>query len=130
MSYNSYVDPREREDIRAHQGENVWVVLNHIRAEKREAFEYFVNSILMPAVAHVHPGVYNKIRILNPTRLNQDGTYTYVFLMDPVVPGGVYEFNAILHEYYKSELADEYIKIWYEALSAPQVEYEMVQSAE
>jgi hypothetical protein len=128
MLYKTYVDPREREDIRAHQGEDIWVVLNHVRAEKRKAFEHFLHSILMPAIAHVHPETYNKVRVLHPTKPNGNGTYTYIFLMDPVVPDGIYDISSILHEFYKPELANEYMKIWNEALVSPQVGYDLVQS--
>ena len=128
MSYKTYVDPRERENIRAHEGEAVWVVLNHIRAEKHEAFEHFLQAILLPAIAHIHPETYNKVRVLHPTKPNEDGTYTYIFLMDPVVPDGIYEISSILHEFYNAEQADAYVKIWDEALLFPQTEYNMVQS--
>lgn len=129
MSYRTYVDPREHEDIRAHHGEGVWVVLNHVRAEKREAFEHFLHSILMPAIAHVHPETYNAVRVLHPAKPNEDGTYTYIFLMDPVIPGGIYDISSILHEFYKPELANEYMKTWDEALVSPQIQYNLVQSA-
>ncbi|MBI5942751.1 MAG: hypothetical protein HY864_00140 [Chloroflexi bacterium] len=129
MSYQTYVDPRAHEDVRAHAGDEVWVVLNHIRAEKREACEYFLNSILMPAAAHVRPDVYNKTRVLHPVNPNEDSTFTYIFLMDPVIPTGVYDIATILHEFYKPELADEYMKIWSEALASPQIGFAQVQSA-
>lgn len=129
MSYKTYVDPRERENIRAHEGEDMWVLLNHIRPEKRESIEHFLHAILMPALAHTHPETYNKVRVLHPSLPNEDGTYTYIFLMDPVVLDGIYNINDILHEFYKPEQADEYMKIWDEALAVPQVEYDMIQSA-
>jgi hypothetical protein len=37
--------------------------------------------------------------------------------------------NNILYEFYKPELANEYMKTWNEALVSPQVEYDTVQSA-
>lgn len=129
MSYKTYVDPREREDIRAHRGEDMLVLLNHVKVERCEAFEHFLHAILMPALAHVHPDVYNKVRLLHPTMPNQDGTYTYIFLMDPMVPDAIYDIRKILCDFYKLELANEYMKIWDDALASPQVEYEMVQSA-
>ncbi len=129
MAFKAYVDPRERSDIRAHQGEDMWVLLNHIRAEKREGFEHFLHTILMPAVAHTHPETYNKIRVLHPSLPNKDGTYTYIFLMDPVVTDGVYNIGDILHDFYRHEMAEEYMKLWAEALASPQVEYDMIQSA-
>jgi hypothetical protein len=128
MVFKTYVDPRERENIRAHQGEDVWVLLNHIRAEKRGAFEHFLHAILMPAIAHTHPETYNKIRVLHPSLANKDGTYTYIFLMDPVVTDGIYNFNNILFEFYRPELAKEYMKIWDESLATSQIEYDMTQS--
>lgn len=129
MLYNAYVDPREREDVRAHQGEDMRVVINRIRAEKREAFEHFLHTILIPAIANTHPETFNKIRVLHPAKSNEDNTYTYIFLMDPIVSGGIYEIGSILHEFYKPELANEYMKIWDEALVSAQIGYDMVQSA-
>ena len=128
MFPKSYVDPRERENIRAHEGQDMWVILNHVRADKKETFEHFLHAILMPAVAHVEPEVYNKVRVLHPTMPNKDGSYTYVFLMDPLVLEGEYNVENILFEFYKPDLAREYIKIWSEAL-IDQVEYDLIQSA-
>lgn len=128
MFPKSYVDPRERENIRAHEGQDMWVILNHVRADKKEAFEHFLHATLMPAVAHVEPEVYNKVRVLHPTMPNKDGSYTYVFLMDPLVLEGEYNVENILFEFYKPDLAREYIKIWSEAL-IDQVEYDLIQSA-
>lgn len=129
MSLKTYVDPREREDIRAHTGEDVWVILNHVRAEKRETFEHFLHDILMPATAHVEPEVFNKVRILHPTMPNKDGTYTYIFLMDPLVLEGEYNIENILFEHYPPEKAKEYMKIWRDSLASPQIEYDLVQSS-
>ena len=126
--FKTYVDPREREDIRAHEGEDVWVLLNHIRAEKREAFEHFLHSILMPAAAHIQPDVYNKTRILHPSLPNKDGTYTYILLMDPVVLDGEYNIENILRGFYKPDVAMEYMRIWEEAQASPQIEYDMTQA--
>ncbi|MFM8426916.1 MAG: hypothetical protein ACKOBL_17275 [Chloroflexota bacterium] len=128
MFPKSYVDPRERENIRAHEGQDMWVILNHVRADKKDIFEHFLHAILMPAVAHVEPEVYNKVRVLHPTMPNKDGSYTYVFLMDPLVLEGEYNVENILFEFYKPDLAREYMKIWSEAL-IEQVEYDLIQSA-
>ena len=128
MFLKTYVDPREREEIRARQGEDMWIVLNHIRAEKQEIFEHFLHAILMPAVAHVEPEVYNKTRVLHPTMPNKDGSYTYIFLMDPLVLKGEYNIENILFEFYKPDVAKEYMKVWNECLEGPQVEYDVVQS--
>jgi hypothetical protein len=129
MVVKSYVDLREHEHMRAHEGEPMWVILNHIHPEKRKAFEHFLEAILMPAVAHTYPEVFSKTRILYPSLPNEHGTYTYIFLMDPLVDTGEYNISHILYDYYKPELADAYLKIWEEAQASPQVEYDVVQSA-
>jgi hypothetical protein len=126
--FKTYVDPRERENIRAHEGEDVWVVLYRIWAEKRESFEHFLHSILMPAVAHVQPEIYNKTRILHPSLPNKDGTYTYILLMDPVALDSDYNIENILLEFYKPDVVKDYLKIRDEALASPQVEYDMTQT--
>jgi hypothetical protein len=129
MVVKSYVDLREHENMRAHEGEPMWVMLNHIRPEKRKEFEHFLHAILMPAVAHIHPEVFSKMRVLHPSLPNDDGTYTYIFLMDPLVETGEYNISHILNQYYRPEQADEYLNIWDESLARPQVEYDVVQSA-
>lgn len=129
MVIKSYVDLREHENMRAREGEPMWVLINHIRPEKRKAFEHFLDAVLMPATAHTHPEVFSKTRVLYPSVPNEDGTYTYIFLMDPLVETGEYNISHILYDFYKPELADEYLKIWEEAQASPQVEYDVVQSA-
>ena len=124
----AYVDPRERETIRAHQGEDVWVLLNHVKADKCGEYEHFLHEILKPALAHIHPETYNKVRVLHPSLPNKEGTYTYIFLMDPVVADGIYNIEEILRSFYRPELADEYMKIWNDSLASPQIEYDMIQS--
>jgi len=129
MVVKSYVDLREHENMRAHEGEQMWVMLTTIRPEKCTQFEHFLDAILMPAVAHTHPEVFSKTRVLYPSMPNEDGTYTYIFLIDPLVDTGEYNISHILYDFYRPELADAYVKIWNESLAREQVEYDVIQSA-
>ncbi len=128
MVQKSYVDLREHEAMRAQAGEPMWVLVNHIRGEKHIEFEHFLHAILLPAVAHLHPDIYNKTRVLYPAAPNADGSYTYIFLMDPLVPDGIYNVREILTGYYSPEQVDEYMHLWDEAFFTPQIEYEVIQS--
>lgn len=119
MTYN-YVDPRARDDIRAHEGDEVWVVLNHVKSGQCETFEHFVHSILMPALAHLHPDVYNHTRVLHPASSNDDDTYTYIFIMDPIVANGDYDIANILTEYYTHDQAQDFLAVWEATLAKPQ----------
>lgn len=128
MVTKAYVDLREHEAMRAQAGEPMWVLINHIRAEKHNDFEHFLHAILMPAVAHNHPEVYNRTRVLHPAAPNEDGSYTYIFLMDPLVKDGVYNVREILMSYYNLDQVEEYMSLWDQALLAPQIEYDVIQS--
>jgi hypothetical protein len=60
--------------------------------------------------------------------MNKDSTYTYVFLMDPVIPKGEYEILVYLKKMYGEEKAKEYYKMFDESLISPQEQYIVVQS--
>ena len=88
----------------ATQDDPVNVILNHVRADKREQFEEFVFEGLLPALREnarrdpMAKKVLDQTRMLLPAEENDDGTYTYIWLMDPWVEGGVYSYQAIIAE--------------------------------
>jgi hypothetical protein len=114
--------------MRAAQEQPVWVLLNHVKADHRTDFEHFVHDILKPMAQQRGPEQFRQFRVLHPIRSNDDGTYTYVFLMDPLVVGGDYSFDG-LTDFYGAEKAQEYLQLWADALASPQVGYEVVQSS-
>lgn len=116
-----------REVIRAAQGEQMWVLLNHVKADKLEQHKHFVQDILMPAAEKVDQAAYRHTRFLYPAEPNADGSFTSVFLMDPLVEGADYSFSGLLTKAYGEEQAQEYIKLWEEAEASPQVGYLVTQ---
>jgi hypothetical protein len=118
-----------RETIRAAEGEQMWVLVNHVKADKWEQHEHFVHNILMPAAEKVDPAAFRHTRFLHPAEQNEDGTYTSVWLMDPVIEGADYDISSLLKKAYGEEKAEEYDRLWDESLASPQVGYELVQSA-
>lgn len=129
METNSANSPSvDRFTHRAKEGEQVWVLLSHVRADKREQFEHFVHDLLTPAAAKSLPVAHGQTRFLHPVEPNEDGSYTYVFLMDPVVGGADYRIDHLLQQMYGDELAAEYNKIWHESMIGTQVGYTLVQS--
>ena len=117
-----------REMIRAAEGEKIWVLLNHIKADKLEQHKRFVHDILMPAAEKVDPAAFRHTRYLHPAEPNEDGTFTSVFLMDPLIEGADYTFLGLLTKAYGEEQAKEYIKLWEEAEASPQVGYSLIQA--
>jgi hypothetical protein len=117
-----------RETIRAAEGERMWVLLNHVKADKREQQERFVHHILMPAAKQVALSALRHTRFLHPAEQNEDGTYTYAFLMDPLIEGADYDILSLLQKAYGKDKAEKYIVLWNESLASPQVGYHLVQS--
>ena len=109
-------------------GEKVLLLLNHIKAEKRGDFEHFIQSILAPAVMRVAPDLHDRVRALFATQPEQDGSYTYVLLIEPLMAEASYDIAEVLYKAYPSEEASVYLRIWEEAQAAPQTGYEIVQS--
>jgi hypothetical protein len=116
------------ETVRAVEGERMWVLLNHVKADKWEQHERFVHDILMPAVEEVEPSALRHTRFLRPAEQNEDGTYTSVFLMDPLVEDADYDIVSLLTKAYGQEKAEEYVQLWGETLAGPQVGYDLIQS--
>lgn len=117
---------------RAVERERVWIRVNTIKADKRDQFEHFVHAILRPAVAQVEPAMARQVRFLHPREANPDGTYTYVFLMDPVVEGydyAEYEIDQLLKRAYGEVLGQEHDELEREAEALPQSGYDLTQSA-
>jgi hypothetical protein len=116
-----------REMNRAAQGEQMWVLLNHVKPDKLEQHKHFVQDILMPAAEKFEPAAYRHTRVLYPAEPNADRTFTFVFLMDPLIESSDYSVLNLLTKACGEEQAKEYIQIWEEALASPAVAYSVTQ---
>lgn len=99
----------------------VWVVANYVKADKVAQFEDFNLKYLKPAGDEVAPDMTKTVRFLKPTKQNQDGTYTYFYLMDPALKDANYAILPILETKYGKEKADEYYKLYVDCVK----KYEM-----
>lgn len=130
MQANTSQDTDEaRQTARAVTGERMWIRFNHVKADKREFFERYIHEILRPAVERVEPSMFRQVRFLHPTEPNEDGTYTYVFLMDPLIERADYDILNLLKRAYGDAQAAAYDQIWDEAVASPQTGYELIQSS-
>jgi len=83
------------------------VILNYVRADKRDEWEQFVRRI-HAAAQQTQPDADKLVRVFLADKPNEDGTYTSVFLMDPVVEGVDYSIVTILTNAYGAERAKAY----------------------
>lgn len=113
------------------EGDKVWVIVNHVKADKRAQFEKFVhevfwaNAFKLPAADQQ---VFRHTRILHPVGAEADGTYSYVFLMDPIIEGGNYNIDDLLKKMFDASKAAEYGKMFGETQAREQTQYQVVQA--
>ena len=100
---------------RASLNDTVWVIRDRIKADKVSQFEDFNFNYLEPAAAEYNPQVKKSVRILKPVEQNEDGTYTYIYLMDPAISTD-YSMMLPLTAKYGEEKADEYYKMFVDCL--------------
>jgi hypothetical protein len=115
------------------QGDPMWVILNHVKADKRQQFEKFAYKVLLPALEENAKSnlttrkMIGQTRMLEPRRANKDSSYTYIWLMDPLVKDAIYSYPGILKRVYSPEETKKYISMNNECLFSPQVAYPVKQ---
>lgn len=115
----------------ANEGDSVWIYVNHVKPDKRQQFEKFVTEIFWSKgemLSGKDSEVFHKTRVLYPTQPERDSTYSYIFIMDPVITGGDYDIGNLLKKIYGEAKAAEYIKMFDETTAAEQTGYHVVQS--
>ena len=112
-------------------GDTVWVIVNHVKADKRAQFERFCTELFWPGAARLSVAeqrVFRQTRVLNAARPDADGTYAYLFIMDPVLRGASYDISAYLKEMYGSEKATTYDQLRLACLARQPDQYRSVQT--
>ena len=115
------------------QGDPMWVILNHVKADKRQQFEKFAYKVLLPALEEnaksnlTTKKMIGQTRMLEPRRANKDSSYTYIWLMDPLIKDAIYSYPGILKRVYSPEETKKYISMNNECLVSPQVAYPVKQ---
>lgn len=82
----------------------------------------------MPTAEKIDTTSLHPPRFLYPAKQNEDGTYTYVFLMDPVIEGAEYDIEILLINAYGEGKIKKYGQQWHDFLASPQVAYSLIQS--
>jgi len=117
--------------LRADEGELVWILLHHVKPDKRQQFEEFMDVMNQTFEDLIKEGkvnpeeakAYKQMRFLIPTQANEDGSYTYVFLSDPWIEGVESRMVPWLRKKYSEEEVQKYIQMFRDSLMHPQVSY-------
>jgi phenylpyruvate tautomerase PptA (4-oxalocrotonate tautomerase family) len=116
---------------RAVKEEPVWVFINKIKADKKEVFEELMYSDITKnskEAGGARADIVSKVRILNPMNPDEDGNFTYVFIMDPVIEGVDYNIRSVLLQFFSEEVANEKMKLWADCYAEPQYGYFLTQN--
>ena len=115
VNYNAKVD------------ENQLVILSHIKSDKNDKFDKILFDEIMLAAAEYQDDDPNKqklndkamrsFEILKPASMNQDSTWTYIFIADPYVEGALYSIMPSLKQKYGEEGAEEVFGRWSECFT-------------
>lgn len=113
----------------ARPGDSVWIFINHVKPDKRAQFEKFVHEVFWPMAQKLNKSehrYFEKTRVLSPVAPEADGTYSYLFIMDPVLPGSSYELEPYLKKMFGDKW-QEYGTMFGETQAREQTAYRVVQ---
>ncbi len=95
----------------AREGDQVWLIVNYVKAESKQEFEQFMGDVffkvLTTSLVPQRAEQYQKTRWLTPAQQNEDRTWTYAFIMDPVVANANYDIEKLFQEQYSPEKSAE-----------------------
>lgn len=103
---NSDLIGQSKDKMRAQEGERVLILINNIKEVAKEDYEKFMDEffdLLLHDKSPILREQYLKSRWLTPVSQNHDKTWTYIFIMDPYVEDGNYEFEPLFERRYSKE---------------------------
>lgn len=97
---------------RAKPTETIFIVIVNVKKESKKEFDSWVKDVLYAALynskSEMKKAQLKTVRWLEPIRQNADSTWTYSWIMDPVIPQTDYEIDAFLEKEYGSELGRQH----------------------
>lgn len=116
----------------AKPGETVLVVVASIKNEKKAEYETWMNDVMYAALHKsrnpVKQAQLKVTRWLKPARQNADSTWTYAFIMDPVIPKTDYDIPTFLKQEYGDETGERYASQYETFLARPIVIHALKQA--
>ena len=122
----------------AKNGEEVWLVINKIKFDKKQEFDKILFGEVMPAFTEyrvkddekheLNKKSLKTMRLLRPTQINDDSTWTFLFIADPYIEGATYNIVPPLLQKYGDDGAQAVFDRWNAFYAAGQEVYLSKQS--
>lgn len=94
----------EKEETRAKHDDQVLIVIVKVKEDSKEDFDLWIKDVLYDALykseSMMKKAQLKATRWLEPTKQNEDGTWTYSWIMDPMIPGTNYDIIPFLTSEY------------------------------
>lgn len=123
---------QKKADMRAKQGEDVWLIINYVKDEAKADYEAFMAdtffALLQKSKNEKTRQQYRQTRYLKPALQNEDATWTYVFLMDPVEEDGNYDIPELFMEVHSEEEAQKLMEQYESFMARPTEFHGLLQS--
>jgi len=121
-----------RENFRAAEGDTLFLAFHDVKAESKEEYERLSHEMLFDRISEADQQaeyISTLVRMLHPTEANEDGTFTYLFIFDPIYSGN-YGFNTLnlYTKIYGEEKGKELDEQFAATLAGEQRSYFMIQS--
>ena len=128
---NAFGQTKPASRMMAKSGEEVWVWAYPVKADKRKQYEHFVHDIFWPGASKLPAAeqrVFKQTRVMHPAQANPDGSYTYLFIMDPLIKGADYDIGSLIKKMYGQKQGADYLKLFDASLAGKDVGYKVTQS--
>ena len=116
----------------AKPGETVLVVVAAIKPDKKADYESWMKDVMYAALyKSKNPVKKEQLKVtrwLKPIRQNADSTWTYSFIMDPVIPKTDYDIPTFLKQEYGDEKGAQYASQYESFLARPIVIHALKQA--
>lgn len=121
-----------RKNFRAVEGDTLFLAFLDVKADGREEFERLSHEMMFDRISEADQqaqSIASRVRMLHPAEANDDGTFSYLVIFDPMYSGS-YNFTVdnLFTQIYGEERAKELNEQFMETLAGEQKSYLMVQS--
>jgi hypothetical protein len=99
-----------------------FITFHKVKADKAKAFTHFVKEVLCPAALKMREGSNCQAKMLQPQLPNDDGSFTYVVLIDPAFKEDHLTLEGILRSVYGDGEGRQYVQEWMDTLLSPQID--------
>lgn len=114
---------KDKMSTRAKEGEKVLIVTVNVKHPLKEDFEKWINDVLYQALENseslMKKAQLKATRWLEPVKINKDSTWTYTWIMDPIIPNTNYDIQKFLILEYGEDLGKQHWENYKLFMAAP-----------